>query len=122
MKRTFTVAICFELCLHPMKKLIRHFLALVILLHCVGITQLVSTYSKDTSALIGMLSMNEEETKKEKESKEEADYSKDIYPKNSTLLSPVAFTGKYIYFCCSKSRINHQFIIELPTPPPDSLV
>ena len=105
-----------------MKKFLRHFLALVILLHCVGVTQLVSTYSKDTSALIEMLSMNEEETKKEKESKEDVDYSKDIYSRNITLTSPLAFIGNYIYFCCYKNRINHQFIIELPTPPPDSLV
>jgi hypothetical protein len=122
LKRTFALAVCFELCLHPMKKFFRHFLALVILLHCVGVMQLVSTYSKDTSVWIGMLSMNEEETKKEKESKEDVDYSKDIYPKNITVISPLAFTGKYIYFCCSKNRVNHQFIIELPTPPPDSLV
>lgn len=103
-------------------KFVRNLLAFVILLHCVGITQFVSSYSKDTSVLIGMLSMNEEETKKEKESKEDVDCTKDVYPKNSTLFSPLAFTDKYIYFCCSKNRINDQFIIELPTPPPDSLV
>lgn len=119
MKQTFAFDICFELCLHPTMKFVRNFLALIILLHCVGVTQLVSTFSKDTSTLIGMLSMNEEETKKEKEGKEDVDYSKDIYPKCSTLISPLASLGKYIYFCDFKNRISHQFIIELPTPPPD---
>lgn len=105
-----------------MRKFLKYFLSLVILLHCIGAMQLLSAYAKDRSTFVGMLSMNEEETKKEKESKEDTDYSKDIRSRITSIISPLALTGSRIYFCCSKSRINHQFIIELPTPPPDSMV
>ena len=99
------------------KKLLKYFLSLVILLHCTGVTQLVSAYSKDDSAFVSMLDMNEEETKKE--SKEDVDSTKDLRAKISTVLTSISFTEKQIYFSGSKSRVNHQFIIELPTPPPD---
>ena len=105
-----------------MKGLLKYLISLVILLHCTGVTQLVAAYTKDTSALIGMVNMNEEETKKEKESKEDTDHSKEFHQKISSLIAAVSFADKHIYYCGSKSRISHQFVIELPTPPPDSLV
>lgn len=105
-----------------LKSFIKYFLSLVILLHCAGVTQLVSAYSKDKSAFVGMLNMSEEETKKEKESKEEADHSKDIHSKISLTGLDISFIESRIYLADSKNRINHQFNIELPTPPPDSLV
>ncbi len=66
-----------------------------------------------------MLAMNEEETKKEKECKEDVDSTKDLRTKISTAFAFISFTEKHIYFSDSKNRVNHQFIIELPTPPPD---
>lgn len=100
-------------------KVFKYFVSLVILLHCTGVAQLVAAYSKDNSALISMLDMNEEETKKEKESKEDIDSTKDLRTKFSNTLTNISFTEKQFYFFGSKSRVNHQFIIELPTPPPD---
>jgi len=102
-----------------LKKLLKGFVSFTIVLHCIGITQFVSSYAGDKSVFTGMLNMNEEETKKEKESKEDADSSKDFRSKNSCLITDSSFIGKHIYFSFSKSRTNHQFIIELPTPPPD---
>jgi hypothetical protein len=104
-----------------LNKPFKYFLSVVILLHCIGVTQLVSAYSKNNSAFVGMINMNEEETKKEKESKDDTDYSKDIRLKFSSISTPLTFIDERIYFRNSKNRINYQFIIELPTPPPDSL-
>ncbi len=101
------------------KKSIKYFLSLVILLHCTGVTQLVSACSKDNSAFVTMMNMNEEETKKEKESKEDTECINDLRGKVAALAPNISFTEKQIYFSGSKSRVNHQFIIELPTPPPD---
>lgn len=101
------------------ESLLKFFLSLVILLHCVGVTQLASAVTKDKSAFVGMLNMNEEETKKEKESKEDVDDVKDILQKPYLSQAHLLLTGKHIYYSDSKNRISHQFIIESPTPPPD---
>ncbi len=100
-------------------KLFKYLLSAVILFHCLGVTQLFSACSKDSSAFVGMINMNEEETKKEKESKEDADFFNLIH---SRILFPVSthtFAKKNSYFSSPKKRINYQFIIENPTPPPD---
>lgn len=102
-----------------LKKIFKSFVSFIIVFHCMGATQLVSAYSKDYSAFVGMLNMTEEETKKEKESKEDSDYSKDIRQKIYSPITPVSFTGKRIYFSGSKNRVTHQFVIERPSPPPD---
>ncbi len=100
-------------------QLLRYIVSLVILLHCIGITQLMSSCAKDNSAFITMLNVNEEETKKEKENKEDTEYTNDVRSKLSTLINAFSLAGERIYFSDSKSRINHQFVIESPTPPPD---
>lgn len=96
--------------------------SLVILFHCLGITQLVSACCKDRSAFIGMVNMTEEETKKESESKEDTDDAKDVYFKSLTLSASGSYICNHLYFSDSKSRIYYQVVIENPTPPPDSLV
>ncbi len=106
--------------IYMLKKIFKSFVSFIIVLHCMGATQLLSAYSKDYSAFVGMLNMTEEETKKEKESKEDSDYSKDIRQKISSSFTPVSFTDKRIYFGSAKSRVTHQFVIEHPSPPPDS--
>ena len=101
-------------------KFIKYSVSLIVLLHCLGLTQLVSSYSKDRSAFVSMANMNEEETKKETESKEDVDDAKNMHHKHAYLLTPLSFTNKLVYFSCSKSRVNHQFFLENPTPPPDT--
>jgi len=102
-----------------MCKFLRYSLTFVILLHFLGISQLVSIYSKNTSALIGALSMNEDEGKKENDDQQDKDLYKDVRSKITSVVSPVTFNSKQIYLVSTKNRIGHQFIIELPTPPPD---
>ena len=98
---------------------LKYIVSLVILLHCIGVTQLMSSCSKDNSAFVSMLNMNEEETKKEKESKEDTEYANDIRMKLSTRINDFSLAGERTYFSDSKNRVNHQFVIENPTPPPD---
>ncbi len=94
-------------------------IAFTIFLHCTGATQFVSAYSKDKSAFIGMLSMTEEETKKEKEAKEDFDDTK--HYKTRHLFSPVSFHPRdsRLYLSESKLRITNQFVSDNPSPPPD---
>jgi hypothetical protein len=103
------------------KGLLKYFLSLVILLHCMGVTQLASACCKNSSTFVSMLNINEEETKKEKESKED-DCSKHFRQTQLELPAGIALTGRLIYFCDSKSRCLYQVVIENPTPPPDSRV
>lgn len=102
-------------------RLLKFFTAIVIVFHCLGVTQVISALSKDKSAFVGMLSMNEEETKKEKESKEDFDDDiKEFAHKNFVTFSNVFFAAQNIYHSSSQIiLISHQFIIERPTPPPD---
>lgn len=103
----------------PIRKFANYFFTIIFFFHCLGVTQLFSAYAKDSSTFVGMINMNEEETKKEKESEEDANYF-NLY--HSKILFPVSahsFVKKNSYFSTSKNRINYQFIIESHTPPPD---
>jgi hypothetical protein len=104
-----------------LKNIFDSFFAFIILLHCIGITQLASSLSSDKSAFVGMLNMTEEETKKEKESKEDTCFDKDLKFKISGIAIPAAFPSKRETYLASKNRIEHQFLSENPSPPPDYL-
>jgi|ERR1043165_3815266 uncharacterized protein YxeA len=97
---------------------LKYFVSLIILFHCVGLTQLLSAYNKNAGTFVSMLSQTEEETKKEKESKED-DCSKEYQLEYFAAQEHVQKSIQLIYLNDSKSRITHQFVIELPTPPPD---
>jgi hypothetical protein len=102
-------------------KLIKYTTALVILLHCMGATQLASSYAKDKTAFVSMINMAEEETKKEKECGDEdtEEFFSTQHHKVTFAQVHTLFTVKNIYFRESLRRITHQFVIESPTPPPD---
>lgn len=100
--------------------LLKYLISLVILLHCMGATQLASALAKDKSAFIGMLNMTEEETKKEKESKEDNDDSKTIVGKPLVTSLQYTLKGKRFFYTRFAPCLFQQFVIELPTPPPDS--
>ena len=102
-----------------MRKFANYFFTVIFFFHCLGTTQLFSAYLKDTSAFVNMLSMNEEETKKDKGSEEDADYFNLFHSKILFSVSAHSFVKKNSYFSTSKNRINYQFIIESHTPPPD---
>lgn len=104
-------------------KALKYLTALIILLHCIGATQLVSAYAKDKSSFVSMLTMTEEESKKEKESCDEDDvelYS-EFRCKTQEVNTYHFFSEENIYFRLSLKRISYQFVIESPTPPPDFL-
>lgn len=103
-------------------QLIKYTTALVILLHCLGVTQLASSYAKDKTAFVCMVNMAEEETKKEKECGDEDTeefFSTTQHQKVASAGVQTFFIVKNIYFLESLKRITHQFVIESPTPPPD---
>lgn len=105
-----------------LKKHLRYFVAFVILLHCVGVTQLLSAYAKDASAFVGMLNMSEEETKKEKETKEDGFPDEAIRQKAPALLAALQLPVFCTLVTKAQENISHQFWAERPTPPPDSRV
>ncbi len=104
-----------------LSKLPKYLVAFLVLLHCLGVTQLVSAYSKDKSAFTNMLSMTEEETKKEKESKDcedeyESQKHKELY------LLPLSFaTHQWVFSHNAITGFRLQYLAENPTPPPDQL-
>jgi hypothetical protein len=104
-----------------LKHIFDSFFSFIILLHCVGITQLASSLSLDKSTFVGMLNMTEEETKKEKESKEDTCSDKDLKYKHSGFALHPTFPSIRETYLASKNRIEHQFLSENPSPPPDSL-
>ena len=101
-----------------MKSIIRFLFSMVIVVHCLGLTQLASALAKDKSAFVTMLNMTEEETKKDKESKECKDGDKDVH--RLAVLASVAFLNSQCFsFLHSRQLPAHQFLSECPTPPPD---
>lgn len=104
-----------------MKKSLKYLVSLVILFHCLGVTQLVSAYSKDGSTFTSMLNMTEEETKKEKDSKEDNEGNEALKQRHVSV-SPLAFQVLQIaYFFNCQHRLKHQFHPDNTTPPPDRL-
>jgi len=100
-------------------KLSKYLLAAFLTFHCLGITQLASAYSKDKAAFVGMLNMTEEETKKEKESKEDTDDAKLFHQKPVLQPNYTLLLSDHIYYTVSRVLLTNQFVIESPTPPPD---
>jgi hypothetical protein len=68
---------------------------------------------------MGMLNITEEETKKESNSKEEADLFKLTRNSLSFFTPALHVAGSGLYITESKIRITHQFISDNHTPPPD---
>lgn len=93
---------------------------LIVFMHCIGVTQLCSAFVKNNSAFISMIDMSEEETKTEKDCKDECDSAKNIHPTLLFITAELAYTVGHTYYSSPQNRIGYQFVIESPTPPPDS--
>lgn len=102
------------------KQTFRHFLAYVILLHCLGVTQFASSYARDKSAFVSMLNMAEEETK-HSNGKEDSDNLKHFKNQSAFTLASLFMEDNRIYISEAKVRITDQFISDNVTPPPDFL-
>jgi hypothetical protein len=96
-----------------------YFISLLLTLHCIGGTQLLSAYAKDNISFVRMLTMTEEETKKEKDNKTDDDTDHEFKCRQNFFYT-VSLHGKVIYqFARQHEQVRQQFITELPTPPPD---
>lgn len=100
-------------------KLIRFFCVAAILLHCLGVTQLLSSYAKDTGAFISMLNMTEEETKKEKADSEFEELGSEARIKQVLFNFSLTNHPTQLYQHNAKESIPLQFSADSPTPPPD---
>ncbi|HLP20520.1 MAG TPA: hypothetical protein VK174_09480 [Chitinophagales bacterium] len=106
-----------------LKNLLKYLTALVIMLHCIGATQLASAYAKDKSSFVSMVTMSEEETKKEKEScdEDDADFWNDVRCKLQLRNTYLSSAIMHSYMHDTLNRLFYQFVLESPTPPPDFL-
>lgn len=95
------------------------FIALLLTLHCIGATQLMSAYASDKSSFVRMLAMAEEETKKEKDCNCDDDADPEFKYRHKTDYGS-AIQGKVIYlYTHHRENVFQEFINELATPPPD---
>jgi hypothetical protein len=100
------------------KHILKLFLAFVILLHCLGVTQFASSYARDKSAFVSMLNMAEEETK-HNSGKEDSDNLKHFKSQSHFILASLFMEDNRIYISEAKVRITDQFISDNVSPPPD---
>ena len=104
------------------KPLFKFLILPVILLHFAGVTQLVSSLVRDQGSFVSMLNMTEEEDKKEKDEKDEKDDDESKLTGHGYVLAYVehAYHHGNFGFVLAEDEIQHQFIGESSTPPPDS--
>ncbi len=100
----------------------RCLLSLLVVLHFAGLTQLVSAYARDKASYVSMLNMNEEESKKEKDTTEDDLLETAFLDKQVQQLALVVITEHSVQLVASASLVQHQFIGDQHTPPPNSLV
>ncbi len=100
-------------------KYLKILISAFMLLHFVGVMQLVSSYAKDKTSFANALNMNEEETKKEKDSKEDTVESKDFKPKPPLQVANFLYCEKSFGFILASEEVKHQYIADLHSPPPD---
>lgn len=93
--------------------------AFVVLLHFLGVTQVVAATLKDKSSFSNMMTMTEEENKKEKDDKEDDAEWKNFEQKHSetyTSISHFDILPGYINYI---QAVTPQYITDQPSPPPD---
>ena len=95
------------------------FISVILFLHCIGSTQLLSAYARNKASFVQMVTMTEEETKKEKDSSPDDPESEFKLKQKHAVELPTA-EGRVVYLLrYGWLQVIHQHIIELPTPPPD---
>jgi hypothetical protein len=96
-----------------------YIVAVLLTLHCMGATQLVSAYAKDKASFVRMLTMTEEETKKEKDTKGDDDNDHEFKYRQKIFYSTSLHSKIISQFVHRHEQAICQFINELTTPPPD---
>ncbi|MBS1612677.1 MAG: hypothetical protein JST49_07660 [Bacteroidetes bacterium] len=103
-------------------KIFKASLATFMLLHFLGATQVLAATLKDQASFKSMMTMVEEENKKEKEDKEEtAEWQAYAQSYSETYTSIAHFDIQSAYISHIQS-VTPQFITDQPTPPPDFLI
>lgn len=102
-----------------MASVLKFLVSFAIVLHCTGVTQYISAHAENKSSFVSMLSMTEEETKKEKEAKDDSNDSKDLFSKHLLAELHLITEQSFILFLSAKDRLIKQYNAECPTPPPD---
>lgn len=97
-------------------------IVLWLLLHTLGVTQLVSVYAKSSASLTSMMNVAEEETKTEKNA-ESSEYGSSEFTTNAQQLccDPSCFNVAYKNVC-AHYLLTSQFVGENTSPPPDLAV
>jgi hypothetical protein len=100
-------------------KAIRIFIGFLMLLHFVGASQYVCALVKDKSSFVNMAGINEEESKKEKDTKEELNDAIDTHIAAIHTFSDILAPVTSIIATLANDEIKHQYIAEQLAPPPD---
>jgi len=71
---------------------------------------------------MSMLNMTEEENKKEKDSKDELPELAGVNHKQGFTIANLIYAEKALCFLAIADKVDHQYIADRQTPPPDQLV
>lgn len=102
-----------------MLQVLKFLVSFAIVLHCTGVTQYISAHAENKSSFVSMLNMTEEETKKEKEAKDDSNDGKDLFLRHHLTAIQHTIEQRYLVVCSDKDHRTRQFDAECPTPPPD---
>lgn len=103
-------------------KIFKASIATFMLLHFLGATQVVAATLKDKASFKNMMSMVEEETKKEKEDKEETAEWQAFTQHHSEPHSSIAHFNLAQGYISHIQSVTPQYITDQPTPPPDFVI
>lgn len=92
---------------------------IIVLFHFLGATQYLSYYAKNDTSFVNMMTMAEEESKKEKDQKEFTEDYKDFERKNRLIFASPAHTTLSILPPFDTEHLLQQHISEQLTPPPN---
>lgn len=94
-------------------------IVLWLLMHMLGVTQVVSVYAKSNTTLASMMNLTEEETKTEKNGENSELDSSDFTAEVLTLCCNPSFLDVAYKNICTQYRLASQFVGESTSPPPD---
>lgn len=100
-------------------KIVKLSVAFLVLLHFLGFTQVVAASLKDKASFKSMMSMVEEENKKEKDDKEDDAEWKAFEQKHSETYTSISHFDILPGYISHILSVTPQYITDQATPPPD---
>ena len=95
-------------------------LAAVLIMHCSGLTSLLSSFARDKAGYVMLLNMAEEESKKAKDNKSDDDNDHEYKCRKGLFYSSQLSQQVICEYKQQHEDAVPQFIAEFTTPPPDS--